>query len=182
MTAKTMLNDLVTVIDKAIDEITVAKSAGKADALSPDFKPNKNLGEGKATQRNLAYRQELLTLLKDTVYTPVNKMLDKKSMASEDRITFVDNSIDSYISKGWSLIDDKLPNSYFSGLDEGNAYIKKAAKKQGYNYSVKTPKIPVKLEMIINIQKRSLEDKALVLRGRLRSAIDTESWMKNYGS
>lgn len=181
MTAENVVTELVDAIDKSIAKVNKAILVEKADALSPTFEPNTKLGEGKASKRNLEYRKKLLTLLKDTVYTPVQGML-KKSMEQENRITFVDKSISDYIDKGWKLIETEIPSSYKAGSDMGTGFAKKAAEKKGIKYTVKTTGTPKRVTMMINMQKRTLEDKALVLRGRLRSSIDTEAWMKTYGN
>ena len=181
MTTEKIITHLVDSIDKAIYKIESEIKAEKADALIPNFEPNTNLGEGNASKRNLDYRKKLLTLLKDTVYTPIQDML-KKKLEQEKQIEFVDSAINDYIDEGWKLIETEIPNSYQTGSDLGTNFVTAKAKKEGITYKATTPKTPKRLTIIVNIQKRTLEDKALVLRGRLRSSIDTEAWMGTYGN
>jgi hypothetical protein len=184
MKAIKLIDEFIKSVDTAIDEITEVQKmeqSNKADALAPDFKPNKNLGEGKASKRNLEYRQKLLTLLKDSVYTPVQKIIDSKKPV-EEKISAIDSCIDDYIKEGSKLIETSLTQSYMTGSELATGNIKKEAKKRGINYSVKIEKTPKRLQQLINMQKRNLEDKALVLRGRLRSAVDTDAWMGTYGN
>jgi hypothetical protein len=183
------VEDMIDLVDGAINELESIKESEenpsshkhhlstKADL---SFKPNKNLGEGNASERNLAYRQDILTILKETVYLPIQKML-KKNLEPEEEIKFIDGCIEDYIDKGSAMIEKGLTKSYQQGVDEANKNMKEAAKKQKFVYKATTPDKKY-LNQIIAIQKRTLEDKALVLRGRLRSAIDTDSWMQKYGS
>lgn len=174
------LDDSIKAVDKALDEINTAIKAND----TPTFEPDTNLGEGKATGRNLEYRKQLLTLLKETVYLPVQDILLKKGLDVEARISLIDKCISDYISAAWKLVEspDGIPKSYNTGLTSTQPFIKKAAEKKGITYKATMPKQPQRLTMMINMQKRSVEDKALVLRGRLRSSIDTEAWMGTYGN
>ncbi|WP_321421624.1 hypothetical protein [uncultured Methanobacterium sp.] len=79
----------------------------KADPGSPTFKPNKNLGEGKASERNLEFRQVLLTLLEDTVYKPMNGLL-KSNKTVDEMISDLDGFIDDYIAQGQDLVKESL--------------------------------------------------------------------------
>jgi hypothetical protein len=145
------------------------------------FEPNKNLGEGKASERNIDNRQLLLTCLKDTVYDPMTALL-KSDKSTEEQIKKVDELIDDYIKEGQSLIETILTKSWNIGVDESETYLKKAAKKQDAKYKAKISDRPEQLQQIITLGKHNIEDYGLVLRGRLRSAIESESWMSNYAS
>ena len=145
------------------------------------FEPDKNLGEGKASKRNLDNRQLLLTCLKDTVYNPMNVML-KKDITRDERITETDGFIDDYINEGQILIEDILTKSWNIGVNESETYLKAAAKKQDVKYKAKIPDNPEQLQQIIAMGKHNIEDYGLVLRGRLRSAIESESRMSNYAN
>ena len=94
------------------------------------FEPNKNLGEGKASERNLDSRQLLLTCLKDTVYDPMTTLL-KSDKTTEEQIKAIDGFIDDYIKEGQILLEDSLTKSWNIGLDESETNLKKAAKKTG---------------------------------------------------
>ena len=60
--------------------------------------------------------------------------------------------------------------------------LKKLQKKQDANYKAQIDKNPKQLQQIITMGKHNIEDYGLVLRGRLRSAIESESWMSHYAS
>jgi hypothetical protein len=143
------------------------------------FEPDKNLGEGKASKRNLDNRQLLLTCLKDTVYDPMTTML-KEDKTTEEQITVMDGFIDDYIKEGQSLIESILTKSWNIGVNESETYLKAAAKKQDAKYKAKISDNPEQLQQIITMGKHNIEDYGLVLRGRLRSAIESESWMSHY--
>jgi hypothetical protein len=155
------------------------KKTVQGDKLT--FKPNLNLGEGKASDRNLEYRQALLTCLKDTVYDPMNTLL-KSDKTVDEKISALDGFIDDYIKEGQILIEDILTKSWNVGVNESETYLKKAAKKQDAKYKAKIPDNPEQLQQIITMGKHNIEDYGLVLRGRLRSAIESESWMSHYAS
>lgn len=159
---------------KAIPEL---EKALKDDTLT--FKPNPNLGEGKASDRNLEYRQALLTCLKDTVYDPMGTLL-KSDKTVDEQIKALDGYIDDYIYGGKKLVDGYLTKGYQIGADEASKHLKDAAKKQDTNYKPNIAVKPEKLQQLISMGERNIEDYGLTLRGRLRSAIDTSSWMTNY--
>ena len=101
------VDDMLEQVNKSIIEIEKIQTFERAEkANAPTFKPNEKLGEGKASARNLEYRQSLLTLLKDSVYTPVQTML-KKKMEVDARIKIIDDSVDNYITQGKKLIETK---------------------------------------------------------------------------
>lgn len=145
------------------------------------FKPNKNLGEGRASDRNLKHRQALLSLLKDTVYDPMTELL-KSDKTLDEKIKAVNGYIDDYIHDGQQLVKDNLTGSYQTGIDDAITHLKKAAKEQSVSFKPKIPENPAKLQQIINMAQHNIEDYGLRLRGRLISAIETEAWMSNYGS
>ena len=142
----------------------------------PTFKPNPNLGEGHASDRNMEYRQALLDLLKNEVYTPMQKLM-KTNKNVNTKITALDTYIDNYITKGQKLVTNYLTKAYQNGVDEATTNLKKAAKKQDTKYKPKVPKNPDKLQQLIEMGKQSIEDYGLTLRGRLRSAIQTASYI-----
>lgn len=151
----------------------------KADPGKPTFKPNKNLGEGKASDRNLEFRQALLTLLEDTVYKPMNGLL-KSDKSVNDKITDMDGFIDDYISQGQDLVKEYLISAYQNSAEEATEKLLAAAKKQNAKYKPKLPKEPKKLSQLIAMAQRNIEDYGLTLRGRLRSNIENQAWMSNY--
>ncbi|MCE7697865.1 MAG: hypothetical protein K8E24_003175 [Methanobacterium paludis] len=145
------------------------------------FKPNPNLGEGKASDRNLEYRQACLTNLKDTVYDPYGKLL-KTDKSVEDKIKALDGFIDDYINKGQELVREYLTESFQTNAEQATKYLLAAAKKQGAKYKPKIPDNPERLQQIITMQQLNIEDYGLTLRGRLRSAITSKQWLDGYGS
>jgi hypothetical protein len=164
----------------AIPEIKeLEKAVSKSDG--PTFKPNQNLGEGKASDRNLEYRQALLTCLKDTVYTPTSKLL-KQEKSVDAEIKAIDGFIEDYIKQGQSIVEKYLTDAYQKSAEEATAHLLAAAKKQGAKYKPKIPDNPERLQQIITMQQLNIEDYGLTLRGRLRSAITSKQWLDGYGS
>jgi hypothetical protein len=145
------------------------------------FEPNPNLGEGNASDRNLEYRQTLLTLLKDTVYDPMTGLLNSDKTV-EEKIKAVDGYIEDYIYSGKSLVEEYLTKSYMDSAEEATIKLKEAAKQQDAEYGPNIPDKPDKLLQIILMGQHNIEDYGLTLRGRLRSAIETKAWMNNYAS
>ncbi|AEG18648.1 hypothetical protein [Methanobacterium paludis] len=155
------------------------------------FKPNLNLGEGKASERNLEYRQSLLTCLEDSVNTPTSKLLAKKlpTTSFEEKyseikkeIGLFDGYIEDYISNGQGIVKDYQTNTYKIGADEATSYLLAAAKKQGAKYKPIIPDNPVRLQFIIDWQQKMIEDYGLVLRGRIRNAFYSKGWSDGYGN
>lgn len=145
------------------------------------FKPNPNLGEGQASERNLEYRQGLLTILKDTVYTPYSKLL-KSDKDTDEIITALDGLIEDYIQQAQEYVDTSLTASYHESVQIATDNLKKAAKKQGAKYKPNIPEKPDRLLQIIKLQQNNVEDYGLTLRGRLRSAIQSKQWLDGYGT
>ena len=164
--------DTIDDIDKTIAEIELAIKAENA----PSFTPNTNLGEGNATIRNLQYRQQLLSLLKDAVYTPVVDMLNDPNQSPDQRITFIDKCIDDYISKGNIMVETTMNDSYSKGCDIAESKLKAAG--------VPIPKRvanPPRVQSIIRQQQMNIEDIGLSLRGRLRQLVNVQDVMGYYG-
>ena len=169
-----MVDIIASIVNETLRSMNELKQSAQSEP--PTFKPNKNLGEGHASDRNLEYRQALLTLLKDEVYTPMQKLM-KTNKSVDDKIKALDSYIDNYITKGQKLVTDYLTKAYQNGVDEATTNLKRAAKKQDAKYKPKVPKNPAKLQQLIVMGKQSIEDYGLTLRGRLRSAIQTASYM-----
>lgn len=151
----------------------------KTNPGAPTFEPNKNLGEGKASDRNLEFRQALLSLLEDTVYKPMNGLL-KSDKSVDEMISVLDGFIDDYITQGQELVKEYLTSAYQNSAEEATAKLLSAAKKLKANYKPKLPKEPEKLSQLIAMAQRNIEDYGLTLRGRLRSNIENQAWMSNY--
>lgn len=152
------------------------KTAATNDPVS--FKPNLNLGEGKASERNLNARQDLITPIEDLVFNPMEKVVNSDKSV-DDKIESCDGFIQDYITKGQKIVKDNFINSFDTGVDESTTKVKDAAKKQNASYKPNIPKNPDKLQFLIKMAQYNVEDYGLVLRGRLRSAILTEYWMTN---
>ncbi|GEM_PF-4699051 len=167
-------------VDDSIEQLNnlQSKVSVKTDA-DLTFKPNKDLGEGNASDRNLEYRQALLTCLKETVYNPMTKILDS-GKSVDDEIQALDGYIDDYIKKGQEIVEEYLTDAYQTGAKQAVSQLKKAANKQGVNIKPKIPDKPERLQQIIQMQQMNVEDYGLTLRGRIRSAIMSKQWLDNY--
>lgn len=145
----------------------------KASNIKPTFKPNKDLGEGRSSEENLAYRQELLDLL-ENVYKDSKDVLNSKRNPNI-KIGMIDKIIEDYISDGKKLIESQITEAYTDGAKYAAAQLKKLGAKPP-----KIEKNPERLDSLIRQQQMNLEDSALTLRGRLRQLINVSDVMGYY--
>lgn len=167
-------------VDDSIEQLNSLKSEHGHLACKVDqplsFKPDKDLGEGRPSKRNLKYRQALLTCLKETVYDPMTKIFDSNKSVDEG-IEALDNCIDNYIMKGKEIVEKYLADAYQTGADQAISRLKNAAHEQDVNIKPRIPDQPERLQEIIRMQEMNVEDYGLTLRGRLRSAIMSKRWL-----
>ena len=64
------------------------------------------------------------------------------------------------------------------GVDDATGKLNSAAEQYNLDYKPLIPDIPDKLQFLIGMHQHNIEDYALVLRGRLRSAIGTKKYLE----
>jgi hypothetical protein len=166
-----LLNDVLSATDKAIKKLKeLGEGCGcghgfnvvtKAPGDVPDFKPNKNLGEGEAPENEIKYRQTLLDLL-NQLYD------DTKDLKSVNDLDEIDDLINQFITDCNQLIDDSITSQWNNGVKEGLSELKGINNKKKFN----TDNIDTtKKALIIQQQQCNIEDIAFKLRGKLRQSI-----------
>ena len=85
--------------------------------------------------------------------------------------------IDEYLLMAKKFVEINLIRSYFGGVDDATQKLNDAVEQYGIDYKPIIPDMPEKLQFLINMHQRNIEDYALVLRGRLRSAIEAKAYM-----
>ena len=68
---------------------------------------------------------------------------------------------------------------YYNGVDDATGTLNSAAEQYNIDYEPIIPDMPDKLLSLIGMHQHNIEDYALVLRGRLRSAIEAKKYL-NY--
>lgn len=141
----------------------------------PTFKPNPNLGEGKPLDDVMEYRKDLLNMVKTDLYQKAKPILDSDE-ADDQKITKIDQVVSNYIPKAQKLAEDKIRGMYRKGATKANQKLSKLGAKTAI-----LPASTPRLEALVALQRDSVEDRALMVRGRLRMVIRTKSWYNFYG-
>jgi hypothetical protein len=162
---------MILIQESFLDSLILHTIPGMGKSLK--FEPNLDLGEGKASERNLKYRQALLKLLENKIYKPLHAL-------SYDEPTYiliekVDKMVDEYIKAGQVLVKEYLTHAYHQGVDEAKFKLLEVTENE---YKPDIAENPLKLKQIIEMQQKNIEDYGLTLRGRLRSTIEINRWME----
>ncbi|MCE7700030.1 MAG: hypothetical protein K8E24_014805 [Methanobacterium paludis] len=139
------------------------------------FKPNKNLGEAPSSKDVMKYRQDLLNTVKNYLYKKAKPVLDSDK-TDDEKVTEIDKIVDDYIAKAQKVAADKIEETYTNGAVVANKKLRKLGAKNAI-IPANTPR----LQCIVQLQKESIEDRALIVRGRLRLAIRLKTWYGYYG-
>lgn len=130
------------------------------------FEPNENIGEGGATSEELAYRQELLDLLKE-LYEDVNEIINQDK-GPLDKIRRIDFLIDTFISDGQDIVNEVIPQTWDDGVDEAITTLEEIDDTEDFDTNEADTE---KLDLILQQQLMNIEDIGLRLRGRIRQSI-----------
>ena len=76
------------------------------------------------------------------------------------------------------FVEVDLTQLYYSGVDDATGKLNSAAEQYNIDYKPLVPDMPEKLQFLIGMHQRNIEDYALVLRGRLRSAIEAKKYLE----
>lgn len=163
---KNILDTLIIAADLTIDDFKTLGLIPLEKKATLDFKPNENLGEGKATPEELKYRQEILDL-GDEFLKGTDKVINSKSSPTQ-QLEEIDKLANTYITDGQKLIKSKLPDEWDNTTDEGIKILKKLDSKKKYNpKKIET----IKKDLILQHSLFNIEDIGLKARGRLRQYI-----------
>jgi hypothetical protein len=121
------------------------------------------------------YNMVLLELIEEMIEEPFASL--DYDQPVEDVILEVDGYIEGYILASRKLVEYQLTQSYWEGVDDATGKLNAAAEQLDIEYNLWVPDNPEKLERLIHMHQRNVEDYALVLRGRLRSVIEAYFYM-----
>ncbi len=140
------------------------------------FKPNPNLGEAPSSKDVMKYRQDLLNTVKNDLYKKAKPVLEDSDKTDDEKVAEIDKIVDDYIAKAQKVATDKIEQTYTNGAVIANKKLRKLGAKNAI-IPANTPR----LQCITQLQKESIKDRALIVRGRLRLAIRLKTWYGYYG-
>lgn len=120
--------------------------------------------------------ETLLTLVEEMIEKPLASIDYNRPI--EEIIKEVDRYIDEYLVVAMKIVEVELTQSYYNGVDDATQKLNSAAEQYEIDYKPLVPDIPDKLQFLINMQQHNIEDYSLVLRGRLRSAIENKKYLE----
>jgi hypothetical protein len=143
----------------------------------PTFKPNKKMGEGKPTQYELEYRQELLKRLEKEVYNPIQVFIHDKKITPEAKTSRIDEIVQRFIPRTNQYIENKITKIYQEGVN----FASEQMKKTGAEHNPLVPDQPEQIQSIIRQQQNNIVKIAWLLRCQLVQSIDIKDNMGYYG-
>jgi hypothetical protein len=117
---------------------------------------------------------KLLDLIKEMIEKPLASIDYKPPL--EDVIRQIDDLIDSYMEVALYFVEGYLRELYREGASNAADKLNTAAEQYNIDYEPLIPDYPDKLRLLIEMYQHSVEDYALVLRGRLRSSVEARYW------
>ena len=120
--------------------------------------------------------ETLLTLVEEMIEKPLALIYYKKPVG--ELIREVDGCIDGYLLAAMKIVEVDLTQSYYSGVDDATGKLNSAAEQYNIDYKPLVPDMPEKLQFLIGMHQRNIEDYALVLRGRIRSVIEAKKYLE----
>lgn len=121
----------------------------------------------------LDYQEALVKLVEEIIEKPLATLGYNQSV--EEIIKELDGFVDNYILTARKLVEVYLLQAYQSGVIDATEKLNKAA---GQDIKPLVSDHPEKLDFLISMHQRNVEDYALVLRGRLRSSIETKKYLE----
>jgi ElaB/YqjD/DUF883 family membrane-anchored ribosome-binding protein len=141
---------------------------------APTFDVDEQKGETKPTQEQVDYRQKLLDSLHD-LYDDAKKTIYNNALTADDKISEIDNSVQTFINDTQGLVKNTVQTRYQDGYDSMNGYLTKAK----VNPPIQANEQP-RLQSILRQQLQNLEDIGLIIRGRLRQKVDMNDIQSYY--
>lgn len=93
------------------------------ETSEPDFEPNENLGEGEASEAELNYRKELLSLL-SIAYPSVTKIVKNKELSIDAKIKKINKLIDDLFPDADALVKDQTKTFFDESVITANSNLK----------------------------------------------------------
>jgi hypothetical protein len=146
------------------EDLENLKTKAVKDRLS--FEADETIGEGSASEEELAYRQQLLDLLKE-LYDDVIDIINSNKEPLK-KIKQIDNLIDIFIDEGQDIVNEVIPKTWDDGIDESIDTLNDIDDSEDYD----TDNIDTsKRDLILQQQLMNIEDIGLRLRGRIRQSL-----------
>jgi hypothetical protein len=124
---------------------------------------------------NFDHSETLLKLVEEVIEKPLTSLDYNQPL--EEVIKELDGYVDEYLLMAKKLVEVNLMQAYYGGVDDATSKLNDAVEQHGIDYKLIIPDMPEKLQFLIDMHQRNIEDYALVLRGRLRSAIEAKAYM-----
>lgn len=125
---------------------------------------------------NSQYNVVLLELFEEMIEKPLASL--DYDLPLEEVIGIVDEYIGGYVLASKKLVEYHLTQAYLEGVLDATLKLNAVMERLDVEFEPLVPDRPEKLDRLIRMHQRNVEDYALVLRGRVRSSIEAYFYLE----